>query len=48
MMGALAGLDVVEPMKGADSRFFAGVVAQAESDARAAAARQAMMKYFIS
>lgn len=47
MMGALAGFGVVEPMKGAGCPFFAGVVVQAESDARAAAARQAMMNIFI-
>jgi hypothetical protein len=47
MMGVLAGLGVVEPMKGAGCPFFAGVVVQAESDERAAAARQAKMSFFI-
>jgi hypothetical protein len=49
MMGALAGLGVVVSMKGGGCPFFAGVVVQAESNPRAATARQAMMrKCFIS
>jgi len=46
MIGALAGLGVVESMKGAGRPSF--TVVQADSATRAATARQAMMSLFIS